>query len=335
MKRIFLIVALIAMAGMLFAGGGQAAGSAARPLELVSSTVAVPTDSHARALVIMGETVERLSGGTIRVINYDSGVLFKQEQETPAVRSGQVDFVSSAPAWMNDASPWLSMFTAGYIFQTYEHMRRFWDSPTAQEVYDRVAREQGIRVLGTDYLGTRQINLVEDRQIRTPADLRGVNLRMPNSETFIFLGNALGANPTPISFSELYMALQTRTVDGQDNPLPTNMNAKFYEVTKSITLTNHVVDFNWISINENRWRSLTPQQQGWIMEGVKAGVKFCDETNLKAEAELVEFFRNEGLSVYEADLKAFSSHVLDQYLNSEMAKEWDMELFAKVQAMAQ
>ena len=331
MKRIFLIAVLVAMTGMLFAGGRQGE----RTLELISSTVAVPTDAHAHALVVMGETVERLSGGTVRIINYDSAVLFRQEQETPAIRAGQVDFISTAPAWLTEASPWLSMFTAGYMFQSYDHMRRFWDSPYSQEVFDRIARDQGIRVLGTTYLGTRQINLVEDRHIRTPADLRGVNLRMPNSETFIFLGRALGANPTPISFSELYMALQTRTVDGQDNPLPTNRNARFYEVTRSITLTNHVVDFNWIAINENRWQSLTPQQQGWIMEGVRAGVQYCDQTNLGLEAELVQYFRNAGLSIYEADIQAFSSHVLDQYLNSEFARTWDMDLFRRIQAMVQ
>jgi len=335
MKKLSFLLVLLLAAGMVFAGGGgQSGGSAAKPLELISSTVAVPTDAHAHALVVLKETVEKLSGGTIRIINYDSGALFKQEQETSAARSGQADFISSAPAWMTDGSPWLSMFTAGYMFQSYEHMRKFWDSPAAQEVYDRVAREQGVRPLGTDYLGTRQINLVEDRHIRTPADLRGVNLRMPNSETFIFLGRALGSNPTPISFSELYMALQTRTVDGQDNPLPTNKNAKFYEVTKSISLTNHVVDFNWISISERRWQSLTQQQKNWIMEGVKAGVKYCDDTNLKLEAELVQFFRDEGLKVYEADIKAFSSHVLPQYLNSDFAKTWDMDLFKKVQDAA-
>jgi tripartite ATP-independent transporter DctP family solute receptor len=340
MKKIIFGLVFLAAAGMLFAGGGSqgsetGGGTAAKPLELITTTVAPSTDPHAQGLVALKETVERLSGGTIRIINYDSASLFKQEQEPAAVRSGQVDFVSTAPAWLTELSPWVSMFTAGYMFQTYEHLRKFYDSPAAQEVFERVAREQGIRPLGADYLGTRQINLVEDRQIRTPADLRGVNLRMPNSESFIFLGRALGANPTPISFSEIYMALQTRTIDGQENPLLLDKNSKFYEVTKSITLTNHVVACNWICINEKRWQSLTPQQQGWVMEGVKAGIKRCDEMNLKAEAELVQFFKDAGLKVYDADLKAFSSHVLDQYLKSDMAKTWDMDLFKKVQDMAQ
>jgi TRAP-type C4-dicarboxylate transport system substrate-binding protein len=213
-------------------------------------------------------------------------------------------------------------------------MTQVLNGPIGQAAFERVAKEQGLRPLGAEYLGTRQLNLVEDKAIRTPADLRGVNLRMPNSDAWLFLGRALGANPTPISFSELYMALQTRTVDGQDNPLPSTKNAKFYEVTKSITITNHVVDSVWPAINEAKWQSFTQQQKDWIMEGVRAGIKYCDETNLKAEAELVQFFKDSGLKVYDADLGAFSSYVLDQYLKSDFAKTWDLDLFKRIQDAA-
>jgi tripartite ATP-independent transporter DctP family solute receptor len=295
---------------------------------------AVPTDAHAGAMMVFKETVERLSGGQIKVLTYDSASLFKQEQEVTAVKSGQADITATAASWLTDGSPWVSMFTAGYIFQSYDHMTSVLNGEVGEVVFERIAKEQGIRPLGAQYLGTRQINLVEDRHIKTPADLKGVNLRMPNSDAWLFLGRALGANPTPISFSELYMALQTGTVDGQDNPLPTDKNAKFYEVTKSITLTNHLVDSVWPTINEAKWQSLTEQQKEWVMEGVKAGIEYCDKTNLKAEAELVAFFKSEGLSVYEADVEAFASHVLAQYLDSDFSKTWDLDLFEKVQAAA-
>jgi TRAP-type C4-dicarboxylate transport system substrate-binding protein len=153
---------------------------------------------------------------------------------------------------------------------------------------------------------------------------------MPNSDAWIFLGKAMGANPTPISFSELYMALQTKTVDGQENPLPSDKNAKFYEVTKSISITNHLVDSVWPAINEAKWQSLTAQQKGWVMEGVNAGIKYCNETNLKAEAELIQFFKDAGLKIYDADLNAFATHVLDQYLKSDFAKTWDMDVYKRV-----
>ena len=332
MKKLTIVLLLVAMAlPMAFA---QGAAESTKPVELVYTMTAVPTDAHAGAMKVFKETVEKVSNGQIKVLTYDSASLFKQEQEVSAVKSGQADITATSASWLTDGSPWVSMFTAGYMFKSYDHMTTVLNGPIGEEVFNKIAQEQGIRPLGAQYLGTRQINLVMDKAIKTPEDLKGIKLRMPNSDSWIFLGKAIGANPTPISFSELYMALQTKTVDGQDNPLPTDKNAKFYEVTKSITITNHLVDSVWPAINEKKWQSLTEQQKGWVMEGVKAGIKYCDETNLKAEAELVEFFKSQGLKVYYADINAFSDHVLPLYLASDYAKSWDMDMFKKVQEAA-
>ncbi|MCH3917691.1 MAG: sialic acid TRAP transporter substrate-binding protein SiaP [Spirochaetia bacterium] len=335
----FVIVGLAA--SLLFANGTTESAPASgtksqgnKPVELVYTMTAVPTDAHAQAMQVFKKTVEKVSNGNIKVITYDSGSLFKQDQEVAAVKSGQADITATSASWLTDGSPWVSMFTAGYMFKSYDHMRAFFDSDAAQKMFGRIAKEQGIRPLGAEYLGTRELDMVDDIDVKTPADLKGINLRMPNSESWIFLGKALGANPTPISFSELYMALQTKTVDGQDNPLPTTKNAKFYEVTKSITLTDHLIDTVWPTINEAKWESLTDQQKAWIMEGVKAGIEYCDKTNLDAEAKLVQFFKDQGLKVYQADKDAFSSHVLDLYLQSKYAASWDKDLYNQVQSLA-
>ena len=327
---------LIALVALALVGNAAFAQSAVKnkPVELVYTMTAVPTDAHAGAMRVFKEVVERVSAGNIKVKTYDSASLFKQEQEVSAVKSGQADITATAAPWLTDGSPWISMFTAGYIFKSYDHMTTVLNGEIGKQAFERVAKEQGIRPLGAQYLGTRQLNMVKDVWIKTPDDLKGVKLRMPNSDSWLFLGRALGANPTPISFSELYMALQTKTVDGQDNPLPSTKNAKFYEVTKSITLTNHIVDSVWPAINERKWQSLSDEQKGWVMEGVKAGIKYCDETNLKAEAELVDFFKKAGLSVYKADVDAFSKHVQALYLASDYAKKWDMDLFKRIQDAA-
>jgi len=327
---------LIALVALALVGNVAFAQSAVKnkPVELVYTMTAVPTDAHAGAMRVFKEVVERVSAGNIKVKTYDSASLFKQEQEVSAVKSGQADITATAAPWLTDGSPWISMFTAGYIFKSYDHMTAVLNGEIGRQAFERVAKEQGIRPLGAQYLGTRQLNMVKDVWIKTPEDLKGVKLRMPNSDSWLFLGRALGANPTPISFSELYMALQTKTVDGQDNPLPSTKNAKFFEVTKSITLTNHIVDSVWPAINEKKWQSLSDEQKGWVMEGVKAGIKYCDDTNLKAEAELVDFFKKAGLSVYKADVDTFSKHVQAQYLSSDYAKKWDMDLFKRIQDAA-
>lgn len=301
---------------------------------LVFSINAVPGDAHYEAMMKFEEIAEAKSNGSIKVDTFHSGSLFKQDQELAAVKSGEADIVYSSAPWLAEGSPWISMFNAGYMFKSYDHMTKTLNGEIGKEVFDRVVEEQGVRPLNAMYLGTRQVNLVKDKEIKVPADLNGVNLRMPNSDAWLFLGKAIGANPTPIAFSELYMALQTGTVDGQDNPLPTVQSAKFYEVTKSITITNHLVDSVWPVINEAKWQSLSENQKNIVMEALEEARKLCDETNLSREAELIEFFKGEGLSVYEADIDAFSKEVLAKYLdNKELTESWDMDLFDKVQAI--
>lgn len=303
-----------------------------KPITLTYSVNAVPGDAHHEAMKKFKEVVEAKSNGSIKVQTYDSGSLFKQDQELAAVKSGQADIVYMSAPWLTEGSPWISMFNAGYMFKSYDHMTKVLNGEVGKAVFERVVKEQGIRPLSAYYLGTRQINLVKDKEVKTPADLKGVNLRMPNSEAWLFLGKALGANPTPIAFSELYMALQSATVDGQDNPLPTVKSAKFFEVTKSITITNHLVDSVWPTINEAKWQALSDEQKSIVMEGITAGRELCDKLNLDREAELVQFFKDKGLSVYNADINAFSEKVLGDYLaNKEMTATWDMDLYNKVQ----
>lgn len=349
MKKVF-AVTLAAMMLMLTACGGASssapAGSApaastpassaapeAKPVNLIFSIAAVPTDAHGQAQKVFKETVEKVSNGNITVECYDSGTLFNQDTETAALIAGDCDIIYSSASWLSTNSPWLSMFTAGYIFKSYDHMTKVLNGDIGKEVFAKISEEQGILPLGAFYLGTRQISLGQDKQIKTPADLNGINLRMPNSDAWVFLGTAMGANPTPIAFNDLYLALSTNTVDGQDNPLPTVKNAKFYEVQKSISLTNHLVDSVWPTINKAKWDSLTPEQQGWVMEGVEAARKACDDANLKTESEVVDFLKSQGLKVYEADVDTFADQVLAKYLESDISKSWDKDLFEKVKAL--
>jgi tripartite ATP-independent transporter DctP family solute receptor len=328
MKKLLL---LAASSAILLAG----CASEAQAVNLIFSVNAVPGDAHYEGMMKFKEVIEADARANITVDTFHSGSLFKQDQELGAVKSGQADIVYLSAPWLTTDSPWIGMFTAGYVFQSYEHMTFVMNGDIGQSVFARVVQEQGVRPLAAFYLGTRQISLKEDKQIRTPADLKGVNLRMPNSPAWLFLGRALGANPTPIAFSELYLALQTGTVDGQDNPLPTVRSAKFYEVQKSINITNHLVDSVWPVINEGRWQSLNQYQRDAILRAVEAARKTTDELNVQREKELVAFFESQGLKVYRADLKAFSDHVLSAYLNDKtITKDWDLNLLEQIRANA-
>ena len=304
------------------------------PVNLVFSIAAVPTDAHGAAQKVFKEKLEEISGGNMTVECYDSGTLYGQDTEHDALKNGDVDMIYSSASWLTDGSPWVSMFTAGYVFQSYDHMTKVLNGDIGKDVFQKIADEQGILPLGAYYLGTRELSLSQDKAIKTPDDLKGINLRMPNSDAWVFLGKAMGANPTAIGFNDLYLALQTGTVDGQDNPLPTVKSAKFYEVQKSISLTNHLVDSVWPTINLNTWNKLTDTQKGWVMEAVEAGREACDSQNLKTESEVQDFLKEQGLTIYEADVAAFADHVLDAYLNDPISDSWDKDLLEQIKAMA-
>ncbi len=329
-KKVLATVLAASMAGSMLAGFTTQAEDLGDPVTLTVTLTAVSTDTHAQAMMKFKEKVEELSGGNITVEVYTDAQLFSQEEEVAAVVMGDADMTLTSASWLTTGSPWVSMFTAGYLFNSYDHMTTVLNGEIGQEVYQKVSEEQGLLPLGAWYLGSREVSLSEDKAVKTPEDLNGVNLRMPNSEAWLFLGEALGANPTPMSFSELYLALQTGAVDGQDNPLSSVESAKFYEVQKSITLTNHLVDSVWPAINTAKWESLTDAQKDIILQGVETGRDFCDTTNLQKEEELVAFFEEQGVNIYEADIPAFQEHVLNYYLDNDISADWDMDMYDKV-----
>lgn len=336
-KRSILLLMILSVAVMGVWASGQVEEEQ-ESVTLTFSSQSVPGDAHTEAMNVFKEEVERLSGGQIEVEVYHSGQLFGQEGEQTAVRRGTVDMVYTSPPWLSEFIPYMSMFAAAYTFNGYEHMRAVYDGEIGAQLFEDVVEELDIRPLSAFYLGTRQLNLVEDvGEVRTPQDMEGVKLRVPGSPSWIAMGRALGADPTVMDFNEVYLGLETGSIDGQDNPLPTDRNAGFYEVTEYIVLTDHVVDTVWPTMNEAKWQSLTSEQQEWVREALETAKEFADEMNLDNEAELVQFFRDEGLTVIEDPNKdAFMEYARESYLteSTEISDNWDMDLYDRIFEMA-
>ncbi len=332
MKQCAMVVIVFTILFSAFAGG-EAEMDMGGPVTLTWASVSVPDDAHTKAMYEFERVVEDISGGEIQVEIFPAGELIVQDQLLPAVRRGNIDIAYGGPNWLAQFIPYMSMLAAPYIFDSYEHMSTALNGEIGDIMNEDVILELGVRLLGAFYLGTRQLNLRDiGRVVTTPADMQGVKLRMPGTKSWQFMGRALGANPTPLAFSEVYLALQTGTIDGQDNPLPTDFNAKFYEVTKYIILTDHFINPVMPVINEDTWQSLSAEQQGWVMEGMAHARELCDELNLENEASLVDFFRNEGMEVIVPDKEAFKTFALNTVMsNEEMTSSWKMDLFDKVQ----
>jgi tripartite ATP-independent transporter DctP family solute receptor len=267
--------------------------------------------------------------------HYNSS-LVAQGSELEAIASGDLEMTICSAQELATFFPEFSIFATGYVHQSAEHQVKVFNDALMDPFKQRVEAELGVKLLAVMYLGRRHVNLRfprSERNVMTPADLAGVNLRMPGSDAWQFLGKALGANPTPIAFAEIYTALQTGSVDGQDNPLPTVVDSKFYEVTKQISLTSHLVDLNYIALSKAVWEAMTPEQQSVVQKAATDAAESGRQAQLKKEEDLVSFLKDKGLDVYEPNLQAFREHVQAQYVGSEFAKSWPEGVLEKINAL--
>ena len=294
------------------------------------SSPATPTDQRALALTeVFGPAVK----GFATFQPHWNATLFKQGTELEAIARGNLEMSITSAQELATIIPGWSIFTAGYLLRDADHQKKVFASGVMDDLKKQVEDKLGVKLLSVMYLGRRQINLRTDKEIKTPADLAGVKLRMPGTEAWLFLGKALGANPLPLAFTEVYTALQTGAIDGQDNPLPTNRDSKFFEVTKQIVLTSHLVDQNYVAFSKKVWDGLKPDQQKIVQKAADDAAELGRQRQLKLEGELEAFFKEKGLKVYAPDVAAFRAKVQKDYLESKFAKDWPAGLVDKINAV--
>ena len=294
------------------------------------STPAVPDDWHAKMWTVFKESLDKAAPNQFDVQIHLNASLFKQGAEPAAMARGNLELTTVSAFDMAKLVPEFSIFTAGYIVRDPQHQQKVFNGPIGDELFKAVADKMEITVLSTAYLGTRQVNLREARNVRTPADLKGIKLRMPGSKEWLFLGETLGATATPLAFGEVYMGLKTGTIDGQDNPLPTVRAAKFYEVTKQLVLTNHLVDSLFIAIASKTWNGMTAAQKQAVKAAAQAATSFNNDNRIKEEAQIIDFFKQQGLQVNTPDVEAFRKSVQDAYAKSDYAKVWTKGMLERI-----
>lgn len=294
------------------------------------SSPAVPDDWHGKMWEVFKESLNKSAPHQYDVQINLNGALFKQGTEPAAMARGNLELASISAFDIAKLVPEFSVFTAGYVIRDAQHQQKVFNGPIGEELFKTVSEKMDVTLLATAYLGTRQLNLRDDRKVNTPADLKGVKLRMPGSKEWLFLGNALGATATPLAFGEVYMGLKTGTIDGQDNPLPTVRAAKFYEVTQQIVLTNHLVDSLFIAVSNKTWNSLSAPEQKQLKAAAQSAAKYNNENRLKEEAQILEFFKKQGLKVSKPNEEAFRKAVQVAYDKSEMAQSWPKGLMDRI-----
>lgn len=282
------------------------------------------------------KNVEEMSNGNITVDVFYNSTLYAMDPAIQAIRAGDSDMTIASMQKTAEYLPSISMLTSTFIFRDYEHARRVLDGEIGQTIFSEMATTELRYIpLGFFYNGARQLNLRTSKEVKKPEDLRETILRMPAAETWITAGESLGAKVTPMDYSEVYMALASGTIDAQDNPLPAVKTAKFYEVTKQICMTSHIINMELVIINTNVWNSMTSQQKKWMHDAATAAIKEADQTTIKEEAELLDFFASQGLKIVYPDHDAFISHALKYYQDNGLTQNWNMDMYREIQMLGE
>jgi tripartite ATP-independent transporter DctP family solute receptor len=280
----------------------------------------------------MKKTADIVAGKTnnrIQIQVFPSAQLGTGKDMIEAVVFGSQAMATEGAAMFSQWSPRLSIMEAPYIFRDIDHMYKAMKGPIGQEMQDELVAKRGLRSLGVLYYGVR--HLTANKEVRTPADVKGMKLRVPEVPLYLEMARAWGANPTPMAFAELYLALKQGTVDAQENPIPTINSGKFYEVQKYLILTGHIMVPQFHAISDKLWQSLSSGDQKILQDAVDEGIAFANDLLIKQENSLVDEFKKKGVQVIAPDVEGFRKASMTAI--PKLEERWGKGLYEKIAAI--
>lgn len=252
--------------------------------------------------------------------------LFEQGTELTAMQRGNLDMGNLAIFDFQNQVPSTSVLGMPFLFRDYDHMRAVYNSDVLDELKAEIEEKAGVKILAFPYIGARHLSYVGkgdfEKELMTPEDLNGLILRMPGGEGWQFVGQAMGATPVPVPFTEVYTALQTGQIQAQDNGFPATKSMKFNEVLTHMGKTAHLIAANEFTISLEKWNSMNEAQQAKVQECAKNFEAAIDAETIRLEAEIEQEFIDGGMIIYTPDNTAFQAHVKDVYFNSDYSKDW-------------
>jgi tripartite ATP-independent transporter DctP family solute receptor len=254
------------------------------------------------------EEIKKRSNGKFDIQVFPASTLGKETDINQGLQLGTVDMIISGPSFAARSYPRFGIAYYPFIFRDGEHLLAFAKSGVFKEMVDDFRAKTGIQVTAYTYYGAR--HTTAQKAFTNCEGMKGIKIRVPDVPAYTATPKACGANPTPIAFAEVYLALQNGTVEAQENPLTTIEAKKFYEVQKAIMLTGHIVDGLTTQIAPHVWSKLTEAEKTMFTDVTREAAARASAEIKKREGELVEEFRKKGLQVVNVDRKSFQDAVL-------------------------
>ena len=290
----------------LAACGSENAGSGSDGDSITLKLAHTGSESHQYHIASekFKELVEEKTDGTVEVEIHPNATLGSEGEAIEQVMEGTIQMTTvAADSSLANVIPEMNVFGLPYLFEDKEHVYSVLDGEIGDELLTK-ASDQNMKGLGYWEVGFRHLTN-NKKEINTPEDVKGLKIRVQPAPVWENHMKALGANPTPVDFNELYSSLDQGVVDGQENPLPTIDSMKFYEVQKYVSLTAHTYTPAVVLMNSSVWEDLSEEQQKALEEAVKETTEYQREFLADKEEEIVNTLKENGVTITEPDRKAF------------------------------
>ena len=280
------------------------------------------------------EEVERLSGGQIKIDLQGGGVLGVEADVLDGMLggTGTVDICRiSAFALTSYGTKKSVLLSLPYTFADRNHYWNFANSELGQEFLNE-SEELGLGVRGLYFgeEGFRHFFTVQDKPITTPADMKGMKIRVSNDPIMTAMVQSLGATPSPVSMSEIYSSMQNGTIDGAEQPTVNYAGNSFQEVGPNLTMDGHTLGAMMTIISDSAWEKLTPEQQNILVEAGKAASDYCREVSEQKENEVLEQLKADGINVIDitdkTEWQAACKPIADEYAAGDLAEVYQQLL---------
>ncbi|MGA2226670.1 MAG: DctP family TRAP transporter solute-binding subunit [Syntrophobacteraceae bacterium] len=280
--------------------------------------------------IAFADEVAKRTGGKINIEQQPNAALGGEVEMLKGLQLGTVDFAFITGAPLPNIIPEIGVFNIPFLFRDIKHAHAVLDSPLGLSYLEKF-KDKNMIALAWGENGLRHITN-SNRPINTPEDIKGLKLRLPQSDVMLIGFKMLGAETVSLPFPQVFGALQSGQIDGQENPISTIISSKFAQVQKYLSLTGHVYDPAVILVSKDTWDEFSADEQATLYEAAKAGAKTSREYNAKMENTGVDILRNQGLEVVDQiDRAKFRAAVLPAF--PEFEKKYGAGVIKQIQSM--
>jgi len=321
--------------GIALAAGMSAAPALAQQKLKFAHVYEVSEPYHTAAVWAAGEIAKRTSKRYTMDV-FPASSLGKETDINQGLSLGTVDIIYTGQLFAGRSYGPISIGGAPFVFRDFDHWKKFSTSKLFTELSEGYAKAAGgNRVVAITYYGNRQTTA--NKALNKPDDMKGLKIRVPDAPLYTLFPRAVGANPTPIAFAEVYLALQNKTVDAQENPLPTIDAKKFYEVQSHINITAHITDALLTIIGGPLWSKLNEADRKTFTAVFKEAASRATGEIIQIEKRLMTDFSKRGKTVVMVDRKPFMAAVQKFYVSGKLpdgaALPWPRDVYDRLQAI--